>query len=135
MKQSDDNAALVRRIYEAFGKGDIAAVAGAMTSDIIWMEAEGNPYADLNPYEGPNKVISGLFSRLGGEWNGFRVTPHTFIADGDKVVTLGRYTGTNLATGRQLDAQFAHVWTVRASQVSEFQQYTDTAQQARVMGK
>ncbi len=135
MTQASDNTALARSMYEAFGRGDIPAVAGMMTPDMVWMEAEGNPYADLNPYKGPDKVVSGLFMRLGTEWNGFSATPHDFIAEGDRVVVLGRYGGTNLATGQKLDAQFAHVVTVKNGKVAAFQQYTDTAQQARVMGK
>jgi ketosteroid isomerase-like protein len=43
-------------------------------------------------------------------------------------VTEGRYTGTYKATGRRIDAQFAHVWRISDGKVSGFQQYTDTAQ-------
>ncbi|MDZ4761956.1 MAG: nuclear transport factor 2 family protein [Alphaproteobacteria bacterium] len=135
MSQIADNTALARAVYDAFGKGDVPAVAGMMAGDIVWMEAEGNPYSDLNPYKGPDKIVSGLFMRLGTEWNGFSAMPDTFIAEGDRVVTLGRYGGTHLATGRKLDSQFAHVWTVRDGKMAAFQQYTDTAQQAFVMGK
>jgi hypothetical protein len=30
----------------------------------------GRPYADKNPYVGPNAVLEGLFARLAGEWDG-----------------------------------------------------------------
>ncbi|TPW02973.1 MAG: hypothetical protein FD125_1815 [bacterium] len=70
----------------------------------------------------------GVFARIGAGYEGFAVTPTVFIASGDRVVALGRYTGTNRATGETLSAQFAHVFTVTAGKVTGFQQYTDTAQ-------
>lgn len=48
-------------------------------------------------------------------------------ASGDRVVVPGRYAGTNKATGKALDAQFAHVLTVTDGRIVGFQQYTDTA--------
>jgi len=59
--------AVVEAAYEAFAQGDMDRFAGLMTPEIVWTEAEGNPYADLNPYEGPEAVMSGLFSRLATE--------------------------------------------------------------------
>ena len=56
------------------------------------------------------------------------------LQDGDTVVAQGRYRGAFRGTGRTLHAQFVHVWTLRAGRVTHFQQYTDTAQFARVMG-
>ena len=43
-------------------------------------------------------------------------------------MVLGRYTGTNNATGEALDAQFVHVFTVTGGKITHMQQYTDTAQ-------
>jgi uncharacterized protein len=31
-------------LYEAFGRGDVPKVLGAMDPEIRWHEAEGNPY-------------------------------------------------------------------------------------------
>ncbi len=122
------NRAVVESLYRAFGAGDGATIAGLLAADLVWIEAENGPYADRNPYNGPGAVFEGLFARLGAEYEGFVVTPVTFVASGDRVVALGRYTGTNRATGEALDAQFAHVFTVSRGKITRFQQYTDTAQ-------
>jgi ketosteroid isomerase-like protein len=50
------------------------------------------------------------------------------------VVALGRYGGANKATGKALDAQFAHVWRVKNGKLAGFQQYTDTLQAVRAAG-
>jgi hypothetical protein len=132
---SEQNVALVRSVYDAFGKGDIPAVLGCMASDMEWNEAENFPYADGNPYVGADAIVGGVFARLGGEWDGFTVVPDEFLDAGDTVVMLGRYKGACKATGKPLDAQTCHVWRVKDGKAVHFQQYTDTLQANRAMGR
>jgi ketosteroid isomerase-like protein len=131
---SEQNVVLIRAIYDAFAAGDIPGVVGRMSPDMVWNEAENFPYADGNPYRGPEAILGGVFGRLGAEWDGFAAIPDEFLDAGDTVVVLGRYRGTCKATGRALDAQLAHVWRVADGKAARFQQYTDTLQAARVMG-
>lgn len=131
---SQENAAVIRSAYEAFAKGDVPAVLGAMDPGIVWNEAEGFLYADRNPYVGPQAVLEGVFMRIGQEWDGFRVVPEEIHDAGDVVVATGRYDGTFKATGKAIHAQFAHVWKLRGGKVVGFQQYTDTLQAARAAG-
>jgi ketosteroid isomerase-like protein len=131
---SKENVALVRSIYDAFAAGDVAAVVGAMSPDMVWNEAENFPYADGNPYRGPDAILGGVFARLGSEWDGFAAVPEEYLDAGDTVVVLGRYRGTCRATGLGMDAQLAHVWRVADGKAERFQQYTDTLQAARVTG-
>tara|TARA_R110002051_G_scaffold265594_1_gene325462 strand:+ start:492 stop:947 length:456 start_codon:yes stop_codon:yes gene_type:complete len=123
-----DNKAVVESLYRAFAAGDGAAIGAILSADLVWIEAENGPYADLNPYVGPGAVFEGVFGRIGQQWQGFAATPETVLPSGDRVVSLGRYTGTNIATGAVLNAQFAHVFTLADGKVIAFQQYTDTAQ-------
>jgi ketosteroid isomerase-like protein len=131
---SQSNVALVRGIYEAFSRGDIPAVVGAMSAEMEWNEAENFPYADGNPYRGPDAILGGVFARLGGEWDGFAAVPEEFLDAGDTVVVLGRYRGTFKATGRALDAEMGHIWRVKDGKAVHFRQLTDTLQTARVTG-
>lgn len=125
------NREIIQSLYEAFARGDAGTVLGAFDPGIVWNDAENFPYADRNPYVGPQAVAEGIFGRIMTEWDGFTVNPETLLQDGDAVVALGRYRGTFRATGRAIDAQFAHVWTLRDGRVVQFQQYVDTAQVAR----
>ncbi len=131
---SRQNLDLIRAIYDAFAAGDIPSVLARMSPDIVWNEAENFPYADGNPYRGPDAVLSGVFARLGGEWDGFAAVPEEYLDAGDAVVVLGRYRGNWPATGRAMNAQMVHVWRVKDGKVAAFQQYADTLQIARVMG-
>jgi ketosteroid isomerase-like protein len=131
---SQENVQLIRGLYEALGKGDVATVLGKMHQDIEWREAENFIYADRNPYIGPQAVLDGVFMRLGSEWDAFTVMPEEWLDAGNHVVVLGTYTGTHKATAKAVRAQFAHVWAVRGPRVLRFQQYTDTKQFAEVVG-
>ena len=64
---SAENVAAVKATYDAFAVGDVPAVLGAMSPAIEWNEAENFPYADGNPYRGPEAVLNGVFARIGGE--------------------------------------------------------------------
>lgn len=132
--QQEANTKVVRDLYAAFEKGDVPAVLGAFSSDIVWNEAEGAPYADRNPYEGANEIATGLFARLGSEWDYFNAVPSDFLPSGeDKVVAIGRYDARNKATGKEMDIPFVHIWTLNDGKITAFQQYTDTATHAAVM--
>ena len=130
---SSENVAVVRDLYDGFGAGDVGAVLGAMSPDIVWNEAENFPYADGNPYVGPQAIAEGVFARCIGEWDGFTVNDDEILDAGDTVVALGRYRGACKATGRPLDAQLAHVWRIANGKVTRFQQYTDTLQATEAM--
>ena len=71
-------------------------------------------------------MLQKLFMRLGSEWDGFRVDVEEILDCGQRVVALARYRAVYKATGKQLDAQVAHVWTVEDGKVIRFDQYTDT---------
>jgi ketosteroid isomerase-like protein len=129
-----DNATLVRSLYEAFGRGDVPTVLGAMDPGIVWNEAENFPYADRNPYVGPDAVLQGVFMRLATEWDGFRVNLQEVHGAGDVVLATGRYGGAYKKTGTPINLQFAHVWKLRGEKVVGFQQYTDTLQASRAVG-
>ena len=129
------NLALVRGLYEAFAKGDVPSVLGAMDPGIEWREAEGIPYADGNPYIGPEAVLRGIFARLASEWDGLTVSPGEFLEADHSIVAMGTYAGVYRATGKSLRAQFAHVWWIRNGKIVRFQQYTDTAQFCAVMAR
>jgi ketosteroid isomerase-like protein len=123
----------VRALYAAFAQGDMHAALATMAPDIIWNEAENYPYADRNPYVGPEAVLHGVFARIGGDWENFAAVSDEIIDGGDTVVSLGHYAGTYKSTGKPMRAQFAHVFRVKNGKIAAFQQYADTLGTARAM--
>ena len=123
----------IKAAYAAFARNDPSVLFGAMDSTIQWNEAEGNPLADRNPYGDPQAIGDGVFGRLLAAIDNFSAVPDSFIDGGDHVIVLGRYRGVMKASGAKLDAQFCHVYRFAGGKIATFQQYTDTAQWARLM--
>lgn len=124
---------IIRNVYESFARGDVPNALRDFHPQIEWREAENFVYADGNPYVGPDRVLHGVFARIGADFDDFRVSPQDFVHDGNTVITLGRYTGRVKATGKPVDARFAHVWKLDGNQITSFEQLTDTAQFGNVM--
>lgn len=116
---------VVRGVYEALGRGDVPAVLGAMSDDIEWHEAEGMPYGGV--YHGGEAVAKNVFGPITQDVSAFAVTPEEFIASGDAVAVVARYTGTGAASGERLDLPVVHVWDVRDGKITRFRQFVDTA--------
>ena len=67
------------------------------------MERGGElPVRRKNPYLGPSAVLAGVFARLGGEWDGFKVALEEVHDAGDTVVATGRYGGAYKKTGTRI---------------------------------
>lgn len=113
---------IVRSFYDKLKAGDAPGALGLMAPDIEWItmwhyKVDGR---------GPERVAEGLFKPLMAEWSSFSLDPTEFIADGDKVVSLGRFTGVHGATGKRAEAGYAHVWTIKDGKIANFRQYIDT---------
>lgn len=126
------NLELIRNLYAEFARGNIPAVLAAFHPNIEWREADNFLYAADNPFIGPQRILEGVFMRLATEFTGFSAGGEEFLDAGSRVVVLGHYTGKYNATGKDIHAQFAHVWTLVDGKITRFQQYTDTKQFADV---
>lgn len=113
---------IVRSFYEKLKVGDAAGALGLMADDIEWTtmwhyKVDGR---------GPQRVAEGLFKPLAAEWSSFSLESTDFIADGEKVVSLGHFTGVHGATGKRSDADYAHYYIIKDGKIASFKQYIDT---------
>ena len=123
----------IQAAYAAFANNDPSVLFGAMAPDIQWNEAQGNPLSDRNPYVGAQAIGEGVFGRLLAAIDNFSAAPERFIDGGDDVIVLGHYGGAMKHSGAKLDAPFCHVYHFKGDRIVSFQQYTDSAQWARLM--
>ena len=122
---TEQNVQIVEDVYEAFARGDVAAVLAAMTDDVEWHEAEGMPYGGV--HRGGDAVAQNVFGPITTDIPDFAVTPTEMIASGDTVAVVVRYTGTGKSTGEDLDLPVVHIWDVRDGKLERFRQFADTA--------
>ncbi len=128
---SPDNASIIDNIYKDFSKGEIPAVLAAMDANIIWNEAEGNTYADGNPYKGPEAVLQGVFARIGADHEYFQLKDiQLHDMSNNQILATLRYQGKRKDNGAMIDAQAAHFWTLKNGKIIAFQQFVDTKQLA-----
>jgi uncharacterized protein len=72
-------------------------------------------------------VAQNVFGPITQDIPNFAVTPEEFIASGDKVAVVVRYTGAGKDTGKELDLPVVHVWDVQNGKLARFRQFVDTA--------
>ena len=108
------NAALVRRVFAAFGK-DAMAVSAAFTRDIVWRVPGGTVMS--GEYHGRRDVVEFL-RRTGLETGGtYKSNLHTVFADDEWAVAIYRATGSR--NGIDLDVDQALVIRIRDGQWAE----------------
>jgi ketosteroid isomerase-like protein len=59
------------------------------------------------------------------DWRDVSFVASEFIAEGETVISLGLFTGVHGATGKNVEARYAHVWSVARGRIASFRQYID----------
>lgn len=131
MSQQKKNVEQVRGIYEAFARGDVAAVLAAFTPETIIVEAPGLPYAGT--WQGV-EGMQALLGRLMTVFDGVELRPTQFFHDeGDWVAAHLQISGRLRATGERLTMPLIELWKVVDGKVLEVRPYYwDTAAFASV---
>ena len=81
----------------------------------------------LNPYVGPNAVLEGVFARLGDKYSSFKVKDiELHDMSNNQVLATLRYDATLKNSGKSIDVQVAHLWSLKNGKIIGFQQYADT---------
>lgn len=129
---SQPNVEVVRGIYDAFARGDVDAVFGAMVADIEWDESEGMPYGGV--YRGREAIVEGVFVPILADVEGFTADPDEILPlDESRVMARGRHGGQG--AGGPVDARFIHIWTLVDEKVSRYEQLADTRRFCDAVGK
>jgi len=123
---SESNVTVVRRGYEAFGRGDIAGLLALLDEQVRWV-TPGPPTLGTSGRRTGRQEVGAFFGAVNDLFEIQRFEPSEFIAQGDFVVVLGSETSRARSTGVVLDLDWVHVFTVRDGMVVAFQEHSDTA--------
>ena len=118
------NLSLLRSTYEGLSGENATRLLAALAPDAEWVEAAGFPYSGT--YIGAEAIIPNVFQRLATEWIDYRAEARSYIEQGDQIVAFGVYSGTFKATGRPMQASFAHLYTFRDGKIARMMQYVDS---------
>ena len=130
---SQDNVSLVQGLYEAFARGDIPAILGAMDPDIVWDIPQAPDYPLGGIHRGPQGIANEFFSIIPTYYQEFVALPRHVVDDGDRVIVLGEYQGKGKARETIFQVPVVHVYTFRDGKWIRFQEYTDTGRIAAAL--
>jgi ketosteroid isomerase-like protein len=125
---SDDRIELVKRIYTAFRSGGTGAIMDVLTDDVSWGSV--GRASDFPPF-GIRQGKAGVreFFRVIAEHVEFHeFSPREFRVAGDQVFVIGHYRVTVRRTGRPVESEWLHVFTLRGGKIASCRIFTDTAQ-------
>ncbi|MFI5665424.1 nuclear transport factor 2 family protein [Streptomyces sp. NPDC051704] len=115
------DAALVRRAYEAFGKGDMETMGTLMTADVIHHVPGDNP---LSGHHKGREAVLDLYRRFGAETNGtLRVELHAVLVDG-RGHAMSFHTARADRGDRGIEIQEGLFFTIVGGKVSDIDECT-----------
>jgi ketosteroid isomerase-like protein len=110
------NADIVREVFEAFSRRDLAALQALSDPEIVFSPATGRVAGRTEPYRGHDGLRTYL-SDVARVWQELRSEPDEYIELGDRVLCTGRVYAWGI--GRVIDAPAGWVWRVRDGRVVE----------------
>jgi ketosteroid isomerase-like protein len=103
------NVEALRPVYEQWGRGNWAPRFDVYAPEMEWGWSEEFPGHGVSrdPEERSRRLREWL-----SPWENWRCEAEEFIAAGEFVVVLTRYTGRGKESGAAVDADGAHLWTL-----------------------
>jgi uncharacterized protein len=116
VSMTHSNEAMVRKAYDALGKGDIPKVLSAFADDIQWHELGSSPLS--GEYKGKQEVL-GFFGKL------MELSEGTFHLRIEEVLGNDRYVLALVEEhgerdGKTLAVDAVHVWKINNNTATEF---------------
>ena len=103
---------IVRGMYEAFGRGDVGAILGALAEDVDWVavSAAGSPDVPwYGRYRGTAEVPR-FFKEIGSTVEVTAFRPLAFATNDTDVMVALEWAFTVRSTGRSVTAAMQHWW-------------------------
>ena len=120
------NIEVIRKTYGAFKTGDLQTILANIADGAQWHNqgTAAVPYA--GSYNGKEEIVR-FFQAIAASTEGGEIVAESFVAQGDRVIALGRYRATVRGTGARIDCPVAHDFTVRDGRIVRWEGYSDTA--------
>jgi hypothetical protein len=127
---SRENVDVVRRGYEAYNAGDLAALREQLHPDIVMYHLEGWP--EPGPSVGPEAVMR-EYQQLREAWQGGDSVEHGELIDaGDHVLSRDVWRGSG--SGPEAVMEFTSVYTFREGRIITIRRFWDHEEALDVAG-
>ena len=116
------NIEAVTKMYEAFSRGDIPYIIDQLADDVRWVS-----HLDvIVPWSGDRSGkanVPTFFQAIGDNVDVLVFEPDEFVAQGDTVVSTGRFTAKVRATAKTSDSPWIFVWKFGDGKVVSYEQF------------
>jgi uncharacterized protein len=130
---ADANIKIIMEIYEAFGRGDVAAILDAVTDDVDWAAEAASSAAPWYGVRHGRDAVAVFFSDFGSTMEVEEFTPVSFAANDTDVLTVVRFRARSRGTGRTAQMNLHHYFKFRDGKVAYYRGTEDTAQTEAVL--
>lgn len=120
------NVVLVKKAFEAFGRGDVQAILDFSSNDSELYF----PGPDVIPYAGRKRGRSEMqtfFDSLITTQKNVNLSIDQFVAQDNAVVAIGRYTGQVKSTGKSIDTPVVLAFHIEDGKITRHLLMSDTA--------
>ncbi len=128
---ADDNVKTIQAIYEAFGRGDVAAILDALTDDVDWASETNSTEVPWWGVRNGKEQVTDFFTQLAANEEVLEFTPLAMVGDGDDVLTVVRYRAKATKTGKTVDMEIHHHFHFSGTKISRYRGSEDTLQTLR----
>jgi uncharacterized protein len=130
---ADANIKTITGIYEAFGRGDVAAILDAVTDDVDWAAEAASSAAPWYGGHHGRDAVAVFFSAFGSAMEVEEFTPVSFAANDTDVLAVVRFRGRSRSTGNAAEMNLHHYFKFRDGKIAYYRGTEDTAQTETVL--
>jgi len=123
----------IEQIYEAFGRGDVAAILEAVTDDVDWATETASTAAPWYGVRHGKEAVAAFFTAFGSAMEIEEFTPTSFAANDTDVLTVVRCRARSRATGKTIAMDLHHYFKFRDGKIAYYRGTEDTAQTEAVL--
>ena len=125
---ADANIKTITQVYEAFGRGDVAAIIDTVTDDVDWAAEAASSAAPWYGVRHGRDAVAAFFSDFGSTMEVEEFTPVSFAANDTDVLTMVRFRARSRSTGKTAAMNLHHYFKFRDGKIAYYRGTEDTAQ-------
>jgi ketosteroid isomerase-like protein len=120
----DGNVQIVRDLYGALARGDMAAAVALLTEDVR-LVVPGPPGVGVAGTWHGHDEVQQCFRRLGESQRNEALEIQEIVADDERVVVLLHVVANVLATGKTFESDIVHFFTLNAGRIVSVRDFFD----------
>jgi ketosteroid isomerase-like protein len=129
---SDENIALLRELYAAWGRGNFDTAYG-FDPEVEFVRVGTGPAGLDGASHGLDEMWAAIVDWL-RTWEFLKIEGEEFIDLGDRALVFARHTGRGKHSGIPMDREVGDLFTFRGGKIVRYVSYWDRAEALRAAG-